>query len=192
MNKGFTVIEVSILFVIFLIVAFLVVPLSMDDTIQAKNTARWRAVQQEFSNIFYSVEASLDKSQLSFIDNFNSTIDNQTKDITHTYRIKYLNGTAPEDKYIFDNYKLTYANAIIATKFFDSSKGELKGLLMYDVNGKNRPNIWGKDVFGLEIYADRLEPFGKNETVSKQKKDCSQNGTGLYCSNYYLIGGNFD
>ena len=157
MNKGFTVIEVSILFVIFLIVAFLVVPLSMDDTIQAKNTARWRAVQQEFSNIFYSVEASLNKSQLPFIDNFNSTIDNQTKDIVHSYKIKYLNGNNPEDKYVFDNYKLTYANAIVATKFFSSAENELKGLLMYDINGKNGPNVWGKDVFGLRFVQKLIQ-----------------------------------
>ena len=36
MKKGFTIVEVSILFVIFLIVAFLVAPLSLDDTMQAK------------------------------------------------------------------------------------------------------------------------------------------------------------
>ena len=44
MKKGFTLVEVSILFVIFLIVAFLVAPLSLDDTLQAKNTSRWRSV----------------------------------------------------------------------------------------------------------------------------------------------------
>ena len=52
MKKGFTIVEVSILFVIFLIVAFLVAPLSLDDTMQAKNTSRWRGVQQDFTNIY--------------------------------------------------------------------------------------------------------------------------------------------
>lgn len=52
MKKGFTLVEVSILFVIFLIVAFLVAPLSLDDTLQAKNTSRWRSVQSDFMNIF--------------------------------------------------------------------------------------------------------------------------------------------
>lgn len=47
MKKGFTLVEVSILFVIFLIVAFLVAPLSLDDTLQAKNTSRWRSVQSD-------------------------------------------------------------------------------------------------------------------------------------------------
>ena len=56
MKKGFTIVEVLILFVIFLIVAFLVAPLSLDDTIQARNASRWRSVQQELDNIFYSIK----------------------------------------------------------------------------------------------------------------------------------------
>ena len=54
MRRGFTLVEVSILLVIFLIVALLVAPMSLDDTRQARNTSRWRNVQIEFSNIFYS------------------------------------------------------------------------------------------------------------------------------------------
>ena len=55
MKKGFTIVEVSILFVIFLIVAFLVAPLSVDDTTQARYTSKWKSVQSDFSNIFYSI-----------------------------------------------------------------------------------------------------------------------------------------
>ena len=69
---------------------------------------------------------------------------------------------------------------------------DLLGILMYDVNGKIGPNIWGKDVFGLNIYKDRFEPLGKHKSLNEQKLDCSKNGTGLFCSNYYLIGGSFD
>ena len=60
MKKGFTIVEVSILFVIFIIVAFLVVPLSLDDTLQAKNASRWRNVQSDFQNIFYSINLQKD------------------------------------------------------------------------------------------------------------------------------------
>ena len=55
MKKGFTIVEVSILFIIFLIVAFLVVPLSLDDTKQAKNISRWISAQQEFENMYNTV-----------------------------------------------------------------------------------------------------------------------------------------
>ena len=63
MKNAFTIVEVSILLVIFLIVAFLVAPLSLDDTKQAKNTSAWRNVQTEFANIFYSINTQKDNEK---------------------------------------------------------------------------------------------------------------------------------
>ena len=67
MKRGFTIVEVSILFVIFLIVAFLVAPLSLDDTLQAKNTSKWRSVQSDFANVFNTINTQKEN------ENFNLT-----------------------------------------------------------------------------------------------------------------------
>ena len=192
MKKGFTIIEVSILFVIFLIVAFLVAPMSLDDTRQAKNTSRWRSVQQDFTNIFYSIDNEKEESSTPFNIALQTILDNEIKSSIPAYKITYMNGMYPISKYRFDDYKTTHSNAVLAVKLLDKPQENLKGYLMYDVNGKNGPNCWGKDVFGLYIYNDRFEPFGKSESVTAQKQDCNKNGTGIFCSNYYLIGGNFD
>ena len=193
MKKGFTIIEVSILFIIFLIVAILVAPLSLDDTIQAKNTSRWRTVQSDFSNIFYSLRTAAEDNQTNFAEAFHTIMENETKNNIPAYQINSLGTSQVKEPYIFDNYKVTYSNAVFAYKIFsDSTDNNLKGYIMYDVNGSTKPNTWGKDVFGLNIYSDRFEPFCKDKPVSTQKQDCSKNGTGLCCSNYYLIGGNFD
>ena len=192
MKKGFTIVEVSILFVIFLIVAFLVAPLSLDDTMQAKHTSRWRSVQQDFSNIFYSVTTQEEETSLPFETVLDNILDNETKENTPSYKITFLNGTFPNNTYRFKDFHTTYSNATLAIKLFEVPQNNIQGILMYDVNGKTGPNVWGKDVFGLNIYKDKFEPFGKNEPVSNQKQDCSRNGTGLFCSNYYLIGGSFD
>ena len=192
MKKGFTIVEVSILFVIFLIVAFLVAPLSLDDTMQAKNTSRWRNVQQEFSNIFYAINTQKDEGATSFTEAFDSVFKNEIKEDILPYRISFMNGTYPNNTYRFKEFKSTYSNAVIAIKLFDVPQEELLGILMYDVNGKVGPNVWGKDVFGLNIYKDRFEPFGRHKSLNEQYLDCSKNGTGLFCSNYYLIGGSFD
>ena len=192
MKKGFTIVEVSILFVIFLIVAFLVAPLSLDDTMQAKHTSRWRSVQQDFSNIFYSVTTQEEETSLPFETVLDNILDNETKEKTSSYKITFLNGTFPNNTYRFKDFHTTYSNATLAIKLFEVPQNNIQGILMYDVNGKTGPNVWGKDVFGLNIYKDKFEPFGKNEPVSNQKQDCSRNGTGLFCSNYYLIGGSFD
>ena len=193
MKKGFTIIEVSILFVIFMIVAILVAPLSLDDTIQAKNTSRWKNVQSDFSNIYYSLQSQLEDREQNFNKAFASIMDNETKNTIPEYKINTLNGTKPEESYNFTEFKVTYSNAVFASKIFDTQQEDgRKGMIMYDVNGSTKPNTWGKDVFGLNIYADRFEPFCKSEPLKFQKEDCSKNGTGLCCSNYYLIGGNFD
>lgn len=192
MKKGFTIVEVSILFVIFLIVAFLVAPLSLDDTMQAKNTSRWRNVQGEFANIFYSINTQKEDEDFDFQKAFNSIFSDEIKTESQPYKIVFMNGTFPNSTYRFSEYKKTQANSTISYKFFDKPQGDLQGVLMYDVNGSVGPNVWGKDVFGLNIYSDRFEPFCKNEPVSVQKQECSKSGTGLCCSNYYLIGGSFE
>ena len=51
MKKAFTLIEVVILLVIFILVALLVIPLSIDDTIQARNISKWKQNHTDFTNI---------------------------------------------------------------------------------------------------------------------------------------------
>lgn len=192
MKKGFTIIEVSILFVIFLIVAFLVAPLSLDDTMQARYTSRWKNVQSEFANIFYSIKTQKEETNQSFRDAFEAIIEGETKDSIKPYKITFKNGAYPNLAYRFKDYETTYSKAVISIKLFDKPENGVEGILLYDVNGSSGPNTWGKDVFGLNIYNDKFEPFCKNESLNHQKQDCSRNGTGLCCSNYYLIGGSFD
>jgi type II secretory pathway pseudopilin PulG len=192
MKKGFTIVEVSILFVIFLIVAFLVAPLSLDDNLQAKNTSRWRTVQEDFSNIFYAINTRKDENNITFEAALDETISNEFKADSMSYKITFMNGTYPSKTYRFNNLKTTYSNATVAYNLFKEPQNGKQGVLMYDVNGTTGPNTWGKDVFGYNIYQDRFEPFCKSEPISTQKQDCSRNGTGLCCSNYYLIGGSFD
>ena len=192
MKKGFTIVEVSILFVIFLIVAFLVAPLSLDETMQAKNASRWRKVQGDFLNIYYSIGTQEDIQDFDFPTAFDSVMAREIKSDTDLYKITYMNGTFPSAEYRFNNFKLTYSNAVVAYRLYESSSTGALGILMYDVNGPIGPNVWGKDVFGYNIYPDRFEPFCKNESLAKQRQDCSKSGTGLCCSSSYLISGSFN
>lgn len=192
MKKAFTIVEVSILFVIFLIVALLVAPLSLDDTMQAKNASTWKNVQLEFGNVFYSINMQKEKEDFDFQKTFDDVMSIEIKENIKPYRITYINGTYPSDTYKFDNYKLTIANRVMSYKFLDAPDGDLLGYIMYDVNGSVGPNVWGKDVFGYNIYPDRFEPFCKQDSIAVQKQDCSKNGTGLCCSTLLLNGGKFE
>lgn len=192
MKKGFTLVEVSILFVIFLIVAFLVVPLSLDDNVQAGNISNWRRVQSEFVSIFDTINTQKDTEDFNFKESFDSVISYQIKDDAEPYKITFMNGTFPSATYRFKDFKQTQQNSIMSVKMFNNPQNDLQGIFMYDVNGKKGPNVWGKDVFGFNIYSDRFEPFCNNDSISRQKQDCSKNGTGLCCSSYYLKGGSLD
>ena len=192
MKKAFTIVEVSILFVIFLIVAFLVAPLSLDDSLQAKNASRWRNVQSDFANIFYAVNAQKEDENFDFKTAFESVMRGEVKGNVDLYKITFLNGTFPNSTYRFNDFKLTQTNSVVSYKLYETPQDGVLGLLLYDVNGSVGPNVWGKDVFGLNIYSDRFEPFCKNDAISVQKQQCSKNGTGLCCSNYYLQGGSIE
>ena len=191
-KRGFTLVEVAILFVIFLIVAFLVAPLSLDDTLQAKYTSRWRSVQSDFTNIFYTINTRKEYENFNFNAVFEDVISNEIKGKTEPYKILFFNGTYPNITYRFNDFQLTQADSVLSYKFFKQPQNDVIGVFMYDVNGKAAPNVWGKDVFGFNIYSDRFELFCKDKPINEQKQDCSKDGTGLCCSNYYLIGGSFD
>ena len=104
MKKGFTIVEVSILFVIFLIVAFLVAPMSLDDTRQAKNTSRWRSVQQDFMNIFYSINNEENETSTPFDQAIRAILENEIKESIADYKITYMNGTFPSNTFKFKDY----------------------------------------------------------------------------------------
>lgn len=190
LKDGFTLAEVIILFVIFIVVAVLVIPLTIEDAVVAKHNAKWQHVQSGFSSIPISMmnSKSYKDSGVVTLEHFIAALIkvHPLKNVV-SYKIKYMNGETPEERYVFKEIYNTNNGATIAFKWFDdnpSLKGEdkIEGILMYDVNGKRGPNVWGKDVFGMNIYANKIEPFGKHEDPISIENDCSRQGTGLYCS----------
>ena len=190
LKDGFTLVEVIILFVIFITVAVLIVPLTVDDAVTAKHNAKWQHVQSSFASIpiyMMNTKSYKDNGVIS-LEHFLAALVrvHPLKNVVN-YKIKYLNNDTPEEKYTFKEIYNTNNGATIAFNWYDddnSSGGEdkIKGIIMYDVNGKRGPNVWGKDIFGFNVYANKLEPFGKNEDPLTVESDCSRQGTGVYCS----------
>ena len=191
--SAFTIVEVSILFVIFLIVTFLVAPLSLNETIQANNASKWRDVQGDFTNIYDSINSEKDNQNFDFATAFESVLAGEVVGDIEPYKITNMNGTFPSAEFRFSNFKQTSSrNATVAYKLYTSPQSDVLGILMYDVNGSSGPNVWGKDVYGYYIHSDRFEPFCQSESVVRQKQDCSKSGTGLCCSSSYLVPGSFN
>ena len=168
MKKGFTLIEGSILFVIFLIVAFLVAPLSLDDTLQAKNTSRWRGVQSDFANIFYSINTEEEQGNSNFKDSFNSVISNEIKGEAEPYKIVFLNGTYPNITYRFKDFKLTQMNSVLSVKMFDKPQnGMMLTVLQAPIYGVKMSLALIYMLIALNLFVkSRLSVF-RNKIVPK-------------------------
>lgn len=190
MKKGFTIVEISILAVILIIVGCLIIPFSIDDTRQASHVVEWRALQDRINHAFAAsvVYGVKDNSELEeYI--MKSISDSEYKKIT-PYKIKYMNGRPAAGIGDFTGVYEVGNDNVIGFRWAND-KGGKNGVMFYDINGKKGPNRWGKDVFGVNIYPDRIEPLCASKSHEEIKADCSKGGTGCCCSYYYLVGGNF-
>ena len=188
MKKAFTLLEVSVLFFIFIVIAFIVVPISIDDTNQVKNIAEWKSFNAHFMNLFTG--AKLDNDIVQFENVIRSSMQMSQEKIK-PYKMHYMNHGAPDNNFIFDNLYKINSDKIIGFKWYKGKNDSQYGLIMYDTNGKNLPNTWGKDIFGFSITKDQLIPLCQNESLEIMRSDCSKFGRGVCCSYYYVIGGDF-
>ena len=106
-----------------------------------------------------------------------------------------MNGktVSKKDFYYFDLLYNNQDGLIIGIKdIINRSPDKPVFLMLIDTNGYKKPNTWGVDIFGLNIYKDgNVTPIGYGWDVDDLRRDCSKNGTGLSCSHFYRIGGEF-
>ncbi|MBP7212014.1 hypothetical protein KBA27_04190 [bacterium] len=209
-KKGFTIIEVVVVFCMILAVAFFVFPISLDNTKHARLISSWSSTYSNLEYIFSVLKAQNNLTVYKKIDNANSNEERQEMVLkvikpyfrTTTlvpedeYKIRYMNGLIAKDVgYHFKKHYYTSSGKIIALDWLVkkcSDKKTLCGIMSVDINGIKRPNTWGEDIFGIGIYSDRIQPLGKDKSIRDLKLDCSKDGQGILCSYYYLIGGKFD
>lgn len=203
MKKAFSLIEIGIMLFVVTAVFFVVVPFSVSNVKQAKFISDWKLYMNE---VQYSFESLLEYKKTNKLDNVTSVtrlmdyldakkIDINNAKINHTYRM--LNGKK-FGKNNFSDFDEIYKDSedkLIGVEYNDILKGKSCtemiscATVWVDINGKQKPNIVGNDIFLYSIYSDRAEPYGRGIPVIELKKDCSISGTGAYCSNFYIIGG---
>ena len=83
-------------------------------------------------------------------------------------------------------------NEIIGFKWINENceKDELCAIMIFDLNGLEKPNVFGEDIFGININRNGISAFGEDTDINMLKQNCKSSGT--YCSYYYLIGGHFE
>lgn len=198
-----------VLFIVLGIIIFLI-PLSVDNSRQVNIIARWNEKINRVEYMFSVINAHI-TDEILF--GFNKTKTSKDREIylytlikpymrlkncpmKKHYNVRYLNGARvyKGEKYYFEDLYFAENKTIVGIKDVKTENpDDALFMMMFDMNGFLPPNKWGQDIFGLNIFdGGRIEPFGYNYDMQKLKKDCSKNGTGLSCSYYYKIGGDFE
>lgn len=208
-KKGFTIIEIVVVFLLMLGVIFLAYPKSVNSTRQAKLISKWSEKVSELDYMFSVIKA---QKNGDIDEQFSKTQseDERKKILLDTIK-PYLRITSENNapyepvfmdkapvtygsKYYFDNFYLTSSDELVGLKFINSNckAGEICFIMAFDVNGLTSPNTWGYDIYGINVFKDKIEPFGKDLNADVLKNNCSKLGNGVYCSYYYLMGGRFE
>lgn len=196
-KKAFTVIEIVIVIFIIAIIVSISIPFSLTNIKQAKLISLWQRTLDE-ANYAYDVfnlqeNSSFDQLHKFFEANY---ISSKSKPNLKNYKIKFLDNSniSKNSKYFIKDFYLLENGTILGYKIDNPyCKGEqICGIMIFDLNGEDQPNKFGKDVFGVEIYRKTLLPFGHNLPQAALKLDCSRQSSGVYCSEYFLYAGKLD
>lgn len=112
------------------------------------------------------------------------------------YRYRMLNGQMVNkgNQFYFEKFTTTKDGLLLSLK--ENQRDNVVDnsplyFMFVDINGEEKPNRIGRDIFIINIYRDSIKPLGKNKKHARLRINCSTLGNGLYCSEYYLRGGTF-
>lgn len=195
MKKAFSLVEIGIVLFILTAVFFIVVPFSVSNIKQARFISEWKSYMGQ---VLYSFETLVEYKKINNLDEKASVerlmhyLDAKPisdKNKLKSYKYKMMNGNFYQKMKIdkFDEIYKDTNGRLIGVEY--SLENEPYATVWTDLNGKNKPNIVGKDIFVYEIYPNFVSPYGKGMKMESVKNDCSKTGTGMTCSHYYILGG---
>jgi hypothetical protein len=210
MKKRFWKIEYSYTLLVIFAVLLFMLPTSFSSK-NARYISRWNEVYNKLDYLFTAMSAQADSDivlglkktktpetrEIIMMHLAKTYLElDEVKNIHKRYSPSYMNGIKvnPKDEYAFESYYVHSSGAIVGLKDLENNDDRSPGLVMsVDVNGIKGPNAWGKDIYGINIFQDgKITPLGYGKSVEFLKKDCSSQGSGVSCSHYYRIGGNFN
>lgn len=197
-----------ILFIIAAVILFH--PLKVTNYSQAKLIADWKSDFEELKYCFDLVNTHEDGIIPKSYDEIEITSDMMFKRFSpyfnlmsenpgpiKKYKYRKLNGKSvkKDNQFYFDRFVITKTGMILSIIKNQNYKNNIKNSPMFymfvDINGKGKPNVIGRDIFFINIYDDYIKPLGYGSGMSGLKINCSPVGSGIYCSQYYILGGRF-
>jgi len=206
---AFTLMEISVVAGLIFLTALLVIPNLVEDNKKLDIISKWKnsyndieyvfsalsAQATETDNIAFKKAGNTDKKENVLFDMLTPYMRMETPLDSKDYKTYYLNGSSVKenDEFYITNLHVTNSGKIIGLKWLNMPAAITDkfpiALLSIDLNGTKKPNKWGYDIFGVNIYTDKIEPIGKTDDEYLMKSDCSKKGRGISCSYYYYIYG---
>ena len=209
-NLSFSVFNVVSVVTVILLVVLIVMPFNLINMEQAQRIAKWKSEFEQLEYCFSLVKlhdgtivpTEQESGQLLTDEYmferikpyFNFSTDTFEEIKKYSYRKK--NGTAmdKDSQFYFDKF-LKYKNGMVfsikRSNKLQISEKHPSYFMYIDINGVEKPNRIGQDVFFISIYKNHIQALGHSKDYAKLKSNCSPIGNGLYCSKYYLLGGRF-
>lgn len=207
-NFSFSIFNIVAVFSIILLIVLILVPFNLINLEQAGRIAQWKSV---YENLKYSFElVNLHEGSIipaseevgKIVDEdyiwqrispyFN--LENTKPEQIKRYRYRKMNGTLvkKERSYYFDKFVKTKDGILFSVKKNTYENDTMPLYIAFvDINGIEKPNRMGQDIFFMGIYKNHVSALGQGKTHARLKADCSPIGRGVYCSEYYLLGGSF-
>ena len=192
-------------------VVLLLIPTSLFPSKEAYFVSKWNEVYVEVDYMFSAMTAQADDAIIKSMKNAKTEQDREkymqllvkpylrlkdAEKLLKRYHVSYMDGTKvkPTDYYYFDNIYTSSDDMIVGIKNIQNETPDSGAfMMMFDMNGSKSPNTWGCDIYGVKIYTDgRIKALGYDMPLDVVKNDCSKTGTGVFCSHYYRIGGEFN
>ena len=197
---------------IILVLILILVPFNVVNLEQAQRIAKWLKVYEEVSYSFSLVkmhegsivpdtkEAEKLITEEYIVEriapylNLEGDVKAQVEIPKYSYRLLNRNIVKKNNQFYFNKFLKTKDGMLLSIK--ENQKDNLMDLtplyfMFIDINGEEKPNQVGKDIFVINIYKDNITPLGTGRGHASLKVNCSPIGTGLYCAEYYLLGGSF-
>ncbi len=208
-NSGFVFYVFSICAIIVLLV-LIILPFNINNLEQAQRIAQWKS---EYENLKYcfslvdlhensiiptSEEAGVVITDGYILERLKPYFNLENDNLIEKKRYKYrrMNGRPIDKKgnYYYNKFLKCKDGAFISVKKNESEITTDKQPYFYmfvDINGTKKPNRIGQDIFFINIFRHHISALGHDISHSLLKTNCSPIASGVYCSEFYLLGGRF-
>ena len=192
--------------IIVILTILIVLPFNVNNLDQAQRIAVWKSEFEQL-NYCFSLVNMYEHSMLPKKDNATEAdeikllipyfnMDKKDYILKKKYKYRKKNGrpAGKNGQFCFDKiYKLKDGKLISLKKNINKNINHNMPsfFMLVDINGRKRPNRIGQDIFFISIFKDHIEALGHDRPYVALKTNCSPLGSGVYCSEYYLLGGRF-